>query len=106
MHSTQLYNWYGRYMSVPQVKISDARTRLADIVRDAERDEPTVITQNGHPAAVVIGFEEWRQLAAARDAQIWAEIQSRRDEPTHTMAEVIDMFAEQHGLSREDVADA
>ncbi len=60
------------------MKITDARSHLADIVRDASmRDEPTVITQNGRPAAVVIGFEEWKELAALRDARIVARIRKR-----------------------------
>ncbi len=65
-------------MSAPEVKITDARSRLADIVRDASMlNEPTVITQNGRPAAVVIGFEEWKELAALRDARIVARIRER-----------------------------
>jgi len=60
------------------MKITDARSHLADIVRAADlRDEPTVITQNGRPAAVVIGIDEYREFAAARDAQIIARIRDR-----------------------------
>lgn len=65
-------------MTTPEMKITDARSHLADIVRDASMlDEPTVITQNGRPAAVVIGFDEWKELAAVRDAQIVARIRER-----------------------------
>jgi len=65
-------------MTIPGVKITDARSRLADIVRDASMlNEPTVITQNGRPAAVVIGFDEWKELAAIRDARIVARIRER-----------------------------
>jgi prevent-host-death family protein len=65
-------------MGTPEMKITDARSHLADIVRDASmRDEPTVITQNGRPAAVVIGFDEWKELAALRDARIVARIRAR-----------------------------
>ena len=65
-------------MTLPEMKISDARSHLADIVRAADlRDEPTVITQNGRPAAVVIGIDEYRQFAEARDAQLIARIRER-----------------------------
>lgn len=75
------YNLYHRYMSLPEVKITDARSHLADIVRDASmRDEPTVITQNGRPAAVVVGFEDWKELVAERDARITARIRARAAE--------------------------
>jgi len=65
-------------MSMPEMKITDARSHLGDIVRAADlRDEPTVITQNGRPAAVVIGIGEYREFAAARDGQIAARIRER-----------------------------
>jgi prevent-host-death family protein len=82
MRSTKSpYRLDHQYMIQTGMKITEARSHLADIVRDANmHDEPTVITQNGKPAAVVIGFEEWKELTAERDARITARVRSRMAE--------------------------
>jgi prevent-host-death family protein len=44
----------------------EAEAALADIVDSAARREATVITRRGQPVAVVVGFDEWQRLTAAR----------------------------------------
>jgi prevent-host-death family protein len=44
----------------------DAEAALADIVDGAARGEAMVITRCGQPVAVVVGFNEWQRLTAAR----------------------------------------
>lgn len=97
---------YNLYMASTEMKISDARSHLAQVVREAGlRNEATIITQNGRPAAVVIGFEEWRELAAARDAAIWDRISARQAKTAWLdHDEVVRKFAAEHGLDSADAA--
>lgn len=96
---------YNLYVSSSEMKISDARSHLAQVVREADlRDRETIITQNGRPAAVVIGFEEWRALAAARDAATWDRIRARQARTTWLdHDEVMRRFAAEHDLDGPDV---
>jgi prevent-host-death family protein len=88
------------YMRPGEMRISDARSHLAQVVREADMlGHPTIITQNGRPAAVVIGFDEWRELVAARDAKIWDRIQRRQATATWLDHDVVVReFAAEHGL--------
>ncbi|MBV9241487.1 MAG: type II toxin-antitoxin system Phd/YefM family antitoxin, partial [Acidobacteria bacterium] len=44
-----------------QLSIFNAKNKLSQVVTDAEAGEPTMITRNGHEAAVVISVEEYRR---------------------------------------------
>lgn len=94
------YETYNLYVSTGEMKITDARSHLAQVVREAElTGQETIITQNGRPAAVVVGFEEWRELAAARDARIWDRITARQEQAAWLdHDEVVRDFATEHGL--------
>lgn len=48
-------------------KLEDARNRFSEVVRRAMDDEPQLVTRHGREAAVVIGVEEYRRLAAPRN---------------------------------------
>jgi prevent-host-death family protein len=46
-----------------EMQFREAKARLSAVVDAAEQGEPSLITRHGKPAAVVIGFEEWRRLS-------------------------------------------
>jgi prevent-host-death family protein len=46
--------------------VQEAETALADVVDRASRGETTLLTLDGEPVAVVVGFDEWQRLTAAR----------------------------------------
>lgn len=43
-------------------QLQDAKNRLSEVVDEAARGEPQVITRRGHDAAVVVSAEEFRRL--------------------------------------------
>jgi prevent-host-death family protein len=48
--------------------ISEVKTRLPELVAGAsDRDEEIVVTRNGRPAAILIGYEEYRRQQETLD---------------------------------------
>jgi antitoxin Phd len=47
---------------VREIQLKDAKASLSSLVDDATRGEPSIITRDGKPEAVVVGFEEWERL--------------------------------------------
>lgn len=67
------------------MNITEARRDLANLVRRAKMlDEATVITQNGHEAAVLVSASTWRELDEIRRQARRAELLRRRDDPNTT----------------------
>jgi prevent-host-death family protein len=64
--------------------ISEVKTRLPELVTSvAERDEEIVVTKNGRPAAMLVGYEEYQRqketLDILSDPRMMKQIrQSRR----------------------------
>jgi prevent-host-death family protein len=50
-----------------QLKLRDAKAKLSEVVEDALRGEPTTITRNGRPAAVVVPVAAFRQVGSSSD---------------------------------------
>jgi prevent-host-death family protein len=48
--------------AVREIQLEDAKASLSSLVDDAKRGKPSIITRDGKPEAVVVGFEEWEQL--------------------------------------------
>jgi prevent-host-death family protein len=48
-----------------RIHLSDAKANLSAIVDAATQGKPSVITRHGKPAAVVLGYEQWKKLASA-----------------------------------------
>jgi prevent-host-death family protein len=46
--------------------VQGAEAALADVVDRASRGEPTLLKRDGEAVAVVVGFDEWQRLTAAR----------------------------------------
>jgi antitoxin Phd len=45
------------------IQLRDAKASLSEIVDDAAEGKASVITRDGRPAAVVLGFEQWQRLS-------------------------------------------
>ena len=46
-----------------EMQLRDAKATFSAVVDAAEGGEPALITRHGRPAAVVLGYEEWRRLS-------------------------------------------
>lgn len=46
-----------------KVRLRDATSRLSALLDKAERGEPSIIFRHGRPAAIVLGYEDWRRQA-------------------------------------------
>ncbi len=44
------------------IQLRDAKAGLSQVVDEAVRGEPSLITRHGKPQAVVISFDEWQKL--------------------------------------------
>jgi prevent-host-death family protein len=50
------------------MSLADAKAKLSQVVTDAEyKSERTVISKHNKPAAVVIGYDEYRKLETLED---------------------------------------
>jgi prevent-host-death family protein len=50
------------------ISLADAKAKLSQVVTDAEyKNERTVISKHNKPAAVIIGYEEYRKLETLED---------------------------------------
>jgi len=50
------------------MRLADAKAKLSQVVTDAEyKKERTVISKHNRPAAVVIGYEEYKRLETLED---------------------------------------
>jgi prevent-host-death family protein len=47
-------------------QLQDAKNRFSEVVDEARRSGPQIITRRGADAAVVISFEEWVRLSRQR----------------------------------------
>jgi antitoxin Phd len=47
-------------------QLQDAKNRFSEVVEDARRHGPQVITRRGVDAVVVVSFEDWAKLARLR----------------------------------------
>jgi len=68
------YIWYREYrlymIELPRLSIREARDRLADVVDHAERDQPTVITRRGIPAAAVVSIDILRRYLELEEREV------------------------------------
>ena len=47
-----------------EIPLRDAKASLSELVDEAMRGEPVVITRNGERQAVVVSYAEWQRLSA------------------------------------------
>ena len=48
-----------------KISLHDAQTNLSSLVKHVAQGKSAVITTEGQPRAVIIGFEEWIRLQSA-----------------------------------------
>lgn len=46
-----------------KIQLKDAKAKLSVVVDQATRGKPSIITRNGKPEAVVLGFADWERLS-------------------------------------------
>jgi len=46
-----------------EISLKDAKAKLSEVVDQAIDGQPSVITRNGKPEAVVLGFADWERLS-------------------------------------------
>lgn len=51
------------FPTLPEMPLKEAEARLSDLVEAASQGAPSMITRDGKPAAVVLGYEEWQRLS-------------------------------------------
>lgn len=56
-------------------QLQSGAKKFVDLVRDT--DEPIVITQRGHPAAVLVSCDEFEGLTATKDEMSYADWKRR-----------------------------
>jgi prevent-host-death family protein len=47
-------------------QLQDAKNRLSEVVDEAVRSGPQIITRHGEETAVVVSFDEWTRLSRRR----------------------------------------
>lgn len=69
--------------------IREAKAKLSEVIRDAE-DEPTVISNHGKPAAIVLSPERYNGLLdEVEDLRDRLAVHESRDEPTMAFDKLI-----------------
>jgi prevent-host-death family protein len=56
-------------------QLQSGAKKYVDMVK--ETDEPIIITQRGHPAAVLVGYDEYAGLQAAQDEMSYPDWKKR-----------------------------
>ena len=46
-----------------KIQLKDAKANLSAVVDQAMRGKPSIITRDGKPEAVVLGFADWERLS-------------------------------------------
>ena len=46
-----------------KVQLKDAKAKLSEVVDEAVRGKPSVITRHGKAEAVVLGYADWQRLS-------------------------------------------
>jgi len=78
------------YMS-RSYSISKARQKLAQLVRDAERGKPALLTRRGRTVAVMLSADDYQRLSAAR-TDLWSAIGAFRQSHDLTELAVDEIF--------------
>lgn len=76
-------------------QIQEAKARLSEVVRDAERDGPQQITHHGRPVAVLVSRAEYDRLAGTGESLV----DFMRRSPLHGQEDVA--FPRDRSLARE-----
>ncbi len=78
-------------MSTRVVNTHEAKSRLSELIREAEAGVEVIVARNGHPVAKIV---PWRPGRPARVAGAWAGRVGYRGDVVGSDAEIVDMFDE------------
>ena len=53
------------------VQLKEAKAKLSELVEAAERGEPTTITRDGKPAAMIVPFEQQQETGPGKKSFAW-----------------------------------
>ena len=81
-------------IELPRLSIRDARARLADVVDQADRDQPTVITRRGVPVAAVVSIEVLRSHLELEERELHLIIDERASERSEAAVPLEDVLRE------------
>jgi prevent-host-death family protein len=59
-----------RSAATPRWALQDAKNKLSEVVEAAARGEPQIVTKRGVETAVVISYEEYQRIRAARERPV------------------------------------
>lgn len=76
-------------MSVHVVNTHEAKSRLSELIREAEEGTDVIVARNGHPVAKII---PWPPKRPARVAGAWAGQVSYASDPVLSDDEVTHLF--------------
>jgi prevent-host-death family protein len=79
---------------LPRLSIREVRARLADVVDQADRDRPTVITRRGVPMAAVVPIEILRRYLELEEDEVNLTITERMSEGSETAVPLEDVLRE------------
>jgi prevent-host-death family protein len=87
-------------IELPRLSIREARARLADVVDQAGRDQPTVITRRGVPAAALVSIDVLRRYLELEEREVNLIINERMSAHSETAVPLEDVLRET--LSRDE----
>jgi prevent-host-death family protein len=87
-------------IELPRLSIREARARLADVVDQAGRDQPTVITRRGIPVAAVVPIDTLRRYLELEEREVNLIIDERMSERSEVAVPLEDVLRET--LSRDE----
>ncbi len=78
-------------MTTLVVNTHEAKSRLSELIREAEEGAEVIVARNGHPVAKII---PWRPVRPVRVPGAWAGQVSYSDDIVGSDAEIVAMFEE------------
>ena len=78
-------------MTTRVVNTHEAKSRLSELIREAEEGVEVIVARNGHPVAKIV---PWPPIRAARVPGAWAGLVGYSDDVVGSDDEIVAMFDE------------
>jgi len=78
-------------MSTHVVNTHEAKSRLSELIREAEEGVEVIVARNGQPVARIV---PWRPIRPERTPGAWAGLVGRSDDSVGSDEEIVAMFDE------------
>ena len=76
-------------MSVHVVNTHEAKSRLSELIREAEEGVEVVVARNGHPVARIVA---WQSASPVREPGVWAGRVAYHDDIVGSDEEIVAAF--------------